>query len=115
MPRLNRDELLSSSCGESSKEIKNRVVSARRIQIKRFDGMKIISNAKIPPRNMRKFCSMEPAAEELMKSAVFKLRLSGRSYDKILKVARTIADLESNETIKPEYIAEAIQYRPDRG
>lgn len=115
MPRLNREELLSASCGESSKAIKERVVSARRIQRERFDGTKIISNAKIVPRHMRKFCSMEPAAEELMKAAVFKLRLSGRAYDKILKVARTIADLESIEAIKPEYIAEAIQYRPDRG
>ncbi len=115
MPRLNRDELLSSSCGEPSKSIKERVVSARRLQKERFNGTKIVSNAKIPPRHMRKFCAMEPAAEELMKSAVFKLRLSGRSFDKILKVARTIADLENSKSIKPEYIAEAIQYRPDRG
>jgi len=115
MPRLNRDELLSASCGEASASIKGRVVAARKIQKERFEGTRTVSNSKIPPRQMRKFCTMEPAAEDLMKSAVFKLRLSGRSYDKILKVARTIADLESCATIRPEYIAEAIQYRPDRG
>ncbi len=115
MPRLNKDELMTSSCGESSAEIKKRVISARQMQKDRFKEWRTASNAKIPPRYMRKFCPMEPAAEDLMKSAVFKLRLSGRAFDKILKVSRTIADLETSATIKPEYIAEAIQYRPDRG
>lgn len=115
MPRLERDELLSSSCGERSAEIKQRVVAARNIQKARFAGSRTASNSRIPPRHMRKICEMDPSAEELMKSAVFKLRLSGRSFDKILKVARTIADLESSAAIKTEHIAEAIQYRPDRG
>ncbi len=115
IPRLKKEELINSTNTESSYQIRQRVVAARNIQRKRFEKLNILCNSKISPKYVRKFCVMTTEAENLLKDAIYKLRLSARSFDKILKVARTIADLENCELIKPNHIAESLQYRQERG
>ena len=89
---------------------------ARQIQLDRFHRSKIFCNAHMSTRQIRRHCQAEGEARTLLETAMERLGLSARAYDRILKVARTIADLESLETIQPEHIAEAIQYRSlDRG
>lgn len=106
------EELASKEAGESSKAIRERVISARTFQQKRFEELpSVYSNAMMPARLVRKFCPPSLEGEELLKTAMKKLDLSARAYDRILKVSRTIADLEGAESILPNHIAEAIQYR----
>lgn len=98
--------------GESSTEIRQRVIKAREIQEKRYKNYKgIHSNAQLTPKLSKKYCEINVAGELLMKNAMEKLGLSARSYGRIFKVARTIADLDHKENIEAEHIAEAIQYR----
>lgn len=104
-------EINSSEKSESSAEIKKRVVKARNIQLDRFKGTNIKCNAQITPKYLHKFCAMEQDAETLLKMAFDNMGLSARAYDRILKVSRTIADLDNSENIKKSHIAEAIQYR----
>jgi magnesium chelatase family protein len=105
-------ELSSTTAGEPSNVIRERVVKARDIQIKRFSGKKdIFSNADMQSKDIREFCKIDSASEELMKMAITKLGLSARAYDRILKVSRTIADLAGDENINSSHISEAIQYR----
>ena len=111
VPRLKFEKLAQGQQGESSKTIRERVEKARHIQKNRFSELKIITNSEMESGQIRKFCPLDSACIELMRSAVTSLRLSARSYYRIIKVARTIADLSESENIKPEYIAEAIQYR----
>jgi len=116
VPRLKQNEITNQKLGEPSGVIRERVASARRLQLKRFKGTKIYSNSLMTPKHIREVCELESDAEELLKSAIFQLKLSARAYDRILKVARTIADLEGEESIKARHIAEATQYRSlDRG
>ena len=96
---------------ESSETIRKRVVAARELQIDRFKGTSITCNALIVPDKLQKFCRMEEAAEALIKNLFEKLGLSARAYDKILKVARTIADINGSELILRQHIAAAAQYR----
>ncbi len=96
---------------ESSAEIRKRVNKARDIQRKRFEGTGINCNAKMTPSATRDYCNLSPQADELMKSSFEKLGMSGRAFDKILRVARTIADLDDSEMIEFVHIAEALQYR----
>lgn len=96
---------------ESSAEIKKRINRAREIQQKRFEGTDISCNAKMTPSATQKYCIMSDEANELMKMSFEKLGMSGRAYDKILRLARTIADLANSELIEFEHIAEALQYR----
>lgn len=96
---------------ESSAEIKKRVNRAREIQRKRFEGTDISSNAKMTPSATQKYCVMTDEANLLMKTSFERLGMSGRAYDKILRIARTIADLDEKENIEFEHIAEALQYR----
>ena len=85
---------------------------AREIQIKRFSGLKhIFTNADMGAKEVRTYCKLNQAGAELIKNAMTKLGLSARAYDRILKVGRTIADLEGEENILPQHISEAIQYR----
>lgn len=105
------DDLRSQSQEETSKEIKARVDKARQIQLERFKGMKTFSNAKMSVPATKKFCTLNRESEELLKTAFESLKLSARAHDRILKVARTIADLEDESEIMPEHIAEAIGYR----
>ena len=110
--RVPYDELTSKTQSESSASIRERVISAREIQEKRFEELPSVHcNAQLPTKMMREVCIVDSIGEQLLKNAVEKLGLSARSYDRILKVARTIADLESSERIQTHHLAEAIQYR----
>src|SRR5512137_2439172 len=111
VPAVKYRDLASRETGESSREIKNRIDSARRIQIERFKGMKIYSNAQMTNRHIKKFCQIDEASQRLLELAIDKFGLSARAYTRILKVARTIADLEGQENIQPTHLSEAIQYR----
>ena len=103
--------LSSDTVEESSASIRQRVQDAREIQIKRFEGTGISCNARITSAKLREFCSLEPDAETFLCSVFDKMGLSARAYNRIIKVARTIADLDSSENIEAHHIAEAIQYR----
>lgn len=105
------DRLASKQKEESSAEIRKRVNRAREIQRKRFAGTGITCNAKMTPRMTREFCRLSAEAEQLLKLSFEKLGLSARAYDKILRISRTIADLEACETIEAPHIAQAVQYR----
>lgn len=97
--------------GEPSAKIKERVDRAREIQMARYRGSGIYSNSQLTPGLMEEFCSLEPAAAELLRQAFENLGLSARAHNRILKVARTIADLSGSKNIEPMHLAEAIQYR----
>ena len=105
------DQLKSEKLEEASSEIKKRVDRARAIQIERFKGAKNFSNAKMSVAQVKKFCKLDVNSEQLLRVAFEKLKLSARAHDRILKVARTIADLEGSENIGANHIAEAISYR----
>lgn len=105
-------KLEETSPGESSKTIRERIIKGRKMQETRFtDYPEIHSNAQMTPKLMRKFCTPDEAGKALLKNAMERLGLSARAYDRILKVSRTIADLEGTDNIKSHHIAEAIQYR----
>jgi magnesium chelatase family protein len=106
------DKLSDERRGEPSKVIRERVMAARKIQTERFQNHpKIHYNAQMNSKEIRKYCKLDEASLNLLKNAMEKLNLSARAYDRILKVARTIADLEHLENIESHHIAEAIQYR----
>lgn len=112
VPAVKYKELSSNVKGEKSNEIRKRVVAAREIQTERFkDKPGIHNNADMPVSEIRKYCKLDEQSSELLKMAMTKLGLSARAYDRILKVSRTIADLENSENIQPAHISEAIQYR----
>jgi len=110
VPALEYDELKARPSGESSATIKARVDKARGLQAKRF-GNGLQTNARMSPAEMERFCALNEEGSALMKAAFESLNLTARSYDRIRKVARTIADLAGSEDIGPEHLAEAIQYR----
>ena len=89
-----------------------RVEAARQKQRQRFDGSDIVCNADMRPAEVRKFCKLDESGNNLMKSAMSQLQLSARAYHRVLKLARTIADLADCEKIAPQHLAEALQYRP---
>lgn len=111
VPQVNFDELSDDTKGELSENIRARVNTARRIQLRRFDGTKITSNSQMTAEMTRRFCVMTDNASSMLKASFDRLGLSARAYDKILRVARTIADLDGSEMIDVRHIAEAIQYR----
>lgn len=111
VPALDFEELKRRAPAESSAEIKKRVDAARSIQRRRYMDDGSMCNAHIGSRELRDFCALSPECEELMHSAFDAMGLSARSYDRILRVARTIADLEGEKDIGVSHIAEAIQYR----
>jgi magnesium chelatase family protein len=112
VPRVETDKLTSDSKAESSKNIKRRVEKARKIQLKRFKGTSRITNSEMTANEIKEYCKLSKESLELLKSAIERLYLSARSYTKILKIAKTIADLEESNNIKSHHIAEALQYRP---
>ena len=97
--------------GEPSEKIRERVMRARNIQAERFRGTEIYANAQMSSRMLRKYCNPDEAGNQLLKNAMERLGLSARAYDRILKVSRTIADLEGSERILADHLGEAIQYR----
>lgn len=106
------DKLSEERKAESSVDIRKRVTNAREIQSKRFELMdKVNYNAQMNTKQIREFCILDEASKELLKNAMERLNLSARAYDRILKVSRTIADLETSENVQASHIAEAIQYR----
>lgn len=105
------EKISSGNRQESSKEIRERVNRARKIQLERYRDFKIYSNSELTAGLIEKFCSIDAQSKELLKMAFERLGLSGRAYGRILKVARSIADLEGEENIKCSHVAEAIQYR----
>ena len=106
------EKLTEERKGESSVEIRKRVTAAREIQSERFTPFENLHyNAQMNVKQIRKYCKLSDESMSLLKTAMEKLNLSARAYDRILKVARTIADLDSSENITPTHIAEAIQYR----
>ena len=111
VPAVHFEDLRTRAEAEPSSEVKKRVDAARAIQNRRFGGKGGMCNARMGPGEMRKFCDLDEASAELMKQAFEAMGLTARSYDRILKVARTVADLEGSENIEPHHIAEAIQYR----
>ncbi len=96
---------------ETSEEIKKRVDKARKIQLERYKNNKILSNSELTPKLIDKYCKLDTNGKKILENAFNKLKLSARAYGRILKVARTIADLEASENIQVKHIAEAIQYR----
>jgi magnesium chelatase family protein len=112
VPAVKYRELASKEAGETSSRIRKRVTAAREIQAGRFAGVKgVYSNADMRPQEIRQICTVDDACEQLLKMAITRLGLSARAYDRILKVARTIADLAGSGCIRPEHVSEAIQYR----
>jgi len=106
------EKLSEERKGESSVEIRKRVTRARQLQTDRFENFENVHyNAQMSVKQIREFCMLEDSSKQLLKNAMEKLNLSARAYDRILKVSRTIADLENSENIKGEHISEAIQYR----
>ncbi|MDF1549923.1 MAG: YifB family Mg chelatase-like AAA ATPase [Bacteroidales bacterium] len=105
-------KLSDAKPSESSALIRKRVMEARKIQQERFaDGKDVYANSQMSSKQIRKYCQIDEAGQAILKTAMEKLGLSARAYDRILKVSRTIADLEASESIKTEHLAEAIQYR----
>ena len=111
VPAVKYRDLASDFAGEPSASIRKRVQRARHIQQDRFMQAHIYCNANMESRHLREFCKVEDAAQELLRVAITQLGLSARAYDRILKVARTIADLAESTTIEAEHVSEAIQYR----
>jgi len=111
VPRLNYNELSQRRKGDSSEIIRERVNRSRNLQEKRYKEESVLFNAHLEPKNIEKYCMLDKEGEELLKMAILELGISARAYDKILKVARTIADLDGKETIEAFHISEAISYR----
>ena len=110
VPALDYEELKRRSPAESSAAIRERVNAAREIQRQRFSD-RVLCNARMQGKELRTFCAPDEEGDALLRAAFDTMQLSARSYDRILRVARTIADLESADTIRADHIAEAIQYR----
>lgn len=112
VPRLTTDELLNNSIKEeTSLEIRNRVIKARKIQLERYKDDGILTNSELTPKLVKKYCKIDKDGENLFKTAIVKYQLSGRRYDRVLKLARTIADLDASENIKLQHLMQALQYR----
>ncbi len=112
VPRLTSEELLNAKpASESSSDIRRRVINARKIQAERYKNDGILTNSELTSKLIKKYCQIDDASAEMLKVAAVKYQLSGRCYDRILKLARTIADLESSEVITQNHIMQAIQYR----
>jgi magnesium chelatase family protein len=116
VPAVRYEDLRSAEPAEPSAAIRDRVIAARKRQLDRYSGDGIYSNALMRPRHIKKYCRLDDDGEKLLASAVKQLGLSARAYHRVLKVARTIADLEQQAGIAPHHLLEAIQYRSlDRG
>ena len=111
VPAVKYQDLADSTIGEPSVEIRQRVQVARSVQVDRFTEANIHSNASMRPKEIRQYCQVTESAQDLLRVALDQLGLSARAYDRILKVSRTIADLDHSPNIRPVHVSEAIQYR----
>lgn len=111
VPRLSTNELMAKSVGETSATVRARVRCAREKQVARLAPFGLTCNAQLNAKALREFCNLDDATRDLLKNAINQLGLSARAYDRILKVARTIADLDDAENIQLHHVAEAINYR----
>jgi len=114
VPHIDYEKLADDRLGEPSDKVQARVKAARSRQLKRLEGTRLTGNAEMTPTEVREFCQVEESAQSLLKAAMKQLYLSARAFHRILKIARTIADLENSDIIKAHHVAEAIQYRPRR-
>ena len=112
VPRVEFDKLSDQRQGESSKSIQQRVETAREVQRQRFQKSEISANAEMRPADIRKYCLLDETGNRLIRTAMNQFQLSARAYHRILKLARTIADLDGSKQIAPQHLAEALQYRP---
>jgi len=112
VPRIEYEKLADDRLAEESERVRSRVEGARAIQRARFQGARLTCNTEMTPVEVREFCQVEPEAQSLLKAAMRQLALSARAFHRILKLARTIADLTNAPTIGASHLAEAIQYRP---
>lgn len=112
VPRLKYEKLVEGKLSEASSIVRERVQKARDIQTKRFKNLKIKANSAISSKYIKDFCKLDEPGEKMIAQAVDSMKLSARVYHRLLKVARTIADLEGKETITRDHISEALQYRP---
>ncbi len=111
VPALKYDELSQKKDAEKSEAIRQRVIKARKIQTLRYNGRNIYCNSGMNQKDLKKYCALDASSDSILKRAIESLSLSARAYNRILKVARTIADLAGRENISVEHIAEAVQYR----
>lgn len=112
VPRLTAEELINTkSDAESSADIRKRVVNARKIQSERYKNDGILTNSELTSKLLKKYCQLDKQSSEMLKIASVKYQLSGRRYDRILKLARTIADLENSKDISQNHVMQALQYR----
>ncbi len=112
VPRLTSEELLNTQPAvESSADIKKRVINARKIQAERYKNDGILTNSELTAKLIKKYCQIDKACADILKLAAVKYQLSGRRYDRVLKLARTIADLETSKDIQQTHIMQALQYR----
>ncbi|AMV70581.1 competence ATPase ComM [Desulfuromonas sp. DDH964] len=111
VPRVPHKDLADPVDGESSSAIRARIETAREVQRERLAPFGLHANARMAARHIRKFCPLDDAGQKLLELVTERMGLSARSYTRILKVARTIADLAGSDTIRQPHLAEAIQYR----
>ena len=111
VPRVDYDKLSANRLGEPSAAIRSRVEKARAVQARRLAGTRLTCNADMGPAEVRKYCELDDTGRSLLRTAAQQLQLSARTYHRLLKVARTIADLAGAERIQTAHLAEAIQYR----
>ena len=111
VPHIDYEKLTEDKPGESSDKVRARVKASHETQLERFRGTKLKCNADITPKEVKDFCIAEPAAQSLLRTAMKQLHLTGRAFHRILKLSRTIADLEHSDIIKTHHMAEALQYR----
>jgi magnesium chelatase family protein len=111
VPRVEYEKLTDDTLGESSERVRARVEAARQIQQRRFEGTKLMCNTEMTPIEVKEFCRVDPPAQSLLRTAMKQLHLTARAFHRVLKLARTIADLDSADIIKANHLAEALQYR----
>ena len=111
VPAVVYADLTSNRPAETSETIRGRVEAARAVQATRFGNGRVRTNSRMIPRHIKAHCRLDEAGQELLKLAMTELNFSARAFDRILKVARTIADLDTSKTIQPQHVSEVIQYR----
>jgi len=111
VPQVKFQDITAKASGEHSAQIRERVIAGRNVQHRRFEGRRVSCNARMGSRELKEFCAISDETLEMLKVAMHEMQLSARAYDRILKVARTIADLAGDERISSDHVGEALQFR----